>query len=425
MNQHTQIQPSRVLRELSKLPAGIFLAILFLYATDSRAASGVWINDASSVWSAGTNWAGGTIADGSGNIADSTLNNTNVDTVTLDSSRTLGALQFGNNISVGTNQWILNASGGSVLTLAGGTSSIAVSNGVAINTAVAALPIAGASGLTKIGNGTLTLAGANTYSGNTTVSGGTVKLTNNLAGIPNVTDPVLYMSFDDVVGATVFNQGIGGAGMNGTLFGGMAIVPGGRYGNALSVPAGNSTVSYLLINNPVVPLNGAAGNTWTVAMWVKTTTAGGVYLYQGAGAWVNANTEFYLQNGTQGDGAGTHQGGVRNSQAWVAGTAVVNDGNWHFLVMTCTNAVRTMYFDGALDATLSGAGSWGGNGTGNRARIGGSASTADSTIGLNGLIDEVYMYNRALSAAEVTTLMNASSGPNDSCLRCPAPPAWR
>ncbi|HEY4414765.1 MAG TPA: LamG-like jellyroll fold domain-containing protein, partial [Verrucomicrobiae bacterium] len=410
MKQDTQIQPARALRELFKLPAGIFLALMFLYGTDSRAASGVWINDGSSVWSAGTNWSGGVVADGSGNTADFTLNNTNADTVTLDSSRTLGALQFGNNASAGTNQWILNASGGSILTLAGGTPTIAVSNGVATNIAVAALPIAGASGLTKIGDGTLTLAGTNGYSGNTTVSAGTLKLTNTLTGI-STTDPVLYMSFDNVNGGAVINQGTGGAAMNGILTGGAAVVPGGRYGNALSIPAGNAFTSYVLINNAVVPLNGTAGNNWTVAMWVNTTTAGGVYAYQGSGGWVTANTEFYLENGTQGDGAGSHQGGVRNSQAWVSGTANVNDGTWHFLVMTCTNAVRTMYFDGVLDATLSGAGSWGGAGAGNQFRIGGAASAADSNIGLNGLIDEVYMYNRALSPAEVSALMGSSSGP--------------
>ena len=375
-----------------------------------------WTNDASSIWSDGTNWFNGTVASGVDATADfSTITITTNRFVTLDVPETIGSAIFGNAGTLANTNWILNSSGGSVLTLAvSGSPTVNVTN-----IAVVGAPIAGTQGLTKIGNGTLVLTAPNNYSGNTVVSTGTLKLTNTIAGISG-TDPVLYMSFDNVSGAAVVNQGSGGAAMNGTLFGGAAIVPGGRYGNALRIPAGNSTLSYVLINNAVVPLNGSAGNNWTVAMWVNTSTAGGVYLYQGSGGWVSANTEFYLENGTQGDGAGTHQGGVRNSQAWVSGTATVNDGNWHFLVMTCTNAVRTMYFDGALDATLSGAGSWTGAGAGNQIRIGGSASTADSTIGLNGLIDEVYMYNRALSAAEVATLMNASSGPTS--LASPLPP---
>ena len=38
-----------------------------------------------------------------------------------------------------------------------------------------------ATNITKLGAGTLTLAGSNTYRGNTTVSAGTLKLTNSLA----------------------------------------------------------------------------------------------------------------------------------------------------------------------------------------------------------------------------------------------------
>ena len=112
-------------------------------------------------------------------------------------------------------------------------------------------------------------------------------------------------------------------------------------------------------------------------------------MYQGSGGWVSGNTEFYLENGTQGDGAGTHQGGVRWGQAWVSGTATINDGLWHFLVMTMNNGTKTLYVDGAVDAILSGSGSWTGAGTGSQVRIGGTASGADSQVGLNGLIDEV------------------------------------
>lgn len=388
------------------------LAIFAAVAVQAQQ-NGVWTNDASSVWSASTNWLNGVVADGTGAIADFTLDNSNVDTVTMDTSHNLGTLLFGNNATIQTNRWIVNASGGSVLTLAGGTPTIAVSNGVSVNTATLSLPIAGSSGLTKVGNGTLLLASTNGYSGSTIVSGGVLKLTNSPLNV-SATDPVLYFSFDNVAGPTVINQGTGGAAMNGTLFGGAAVVPGGRYGNALSIPAGNSTVSYLLVNSSVVPLNIQAGNNWTVAMWLQTTTAGAAYFYQGSGGWASGNTEFYLENGTAGDGAGSHAGGVRFAQGWQSGTANINDGNWHFVVMTCTNAVKTLYVDGNVDPFISGVNQWSGSGTGTQVRIGGSASTADSTIGLNGLIDEVYMYNRALSQTEVNTIMNASVGPNDT-----------
>ena len=406
MNQNTQT--ARRQRDLSKLLSGMFIAFLCACVPTSRADSGTWINDASSVWSAPTNWQSGIVASGVDATADfSSIIITTNRTVTLDIPETVGNAVFGNAGTLANTNWILNASGGSVLTLGVSSGSPTVN---VTNIAVVSAPLAGTAGLTKTGTGTLVLAGTNSYTGNTVVSTGTLKLTNNITGISNI-DPVLYMSFDDVTGAAVVNQGSGGAIMNGTLFGGATIVPGGRYGNALSIPAGNSTVSYVLVNNAVVPLNITAGNNWTMAMWMKTTTPGGVYMYQGSGGWVTANTEFYLENGTPGDGAGTHAGGVRFAQGWESGTADLTDGNWHFVVMTCTNAVKTIYIDGAVDAFTAGVNQWNGAGAGNQIRIGGSAAGADSTIGLNGLIDEVYMYNRALVPAEITTLMNTPAGP--------------
>ena len=102
--------------------------------------------------------------------------------------------------------------------------------------------------------------------------------------------------------------------------------------------------------------------------------------------------------------AGTHAGGVRWGQGWETGTATVNDGNWHFVVLTCNNGVKAQYVDGALDAlTVNG---WSGTGTATQVRIGGTADSGDGNAALNGLIDEVYIYNRTLSQAEVQQLYN-------------------
>jgi autotransporter-associated beta strand protein len=256
----------------------------------------------------------------------------------------------------------------------------------------------------------LVLGGTNGYTGLTAVNAGTLQLT-NINNTASSNAPVLYLSFDNVTNGVVVNQGSGGHAMDGFLMGNASIVPGGRYGNALNIPAGAATAGYVFVNNAVVPLNITAGNTWTVAMWIQTTTAGAAYFYQGAGGWASGNTEFYLENGTAGDGAGSHVGGVRYAQGWESGTATINDGNWHFIVMTCTNAVKTIYVDGAVDAFISGVNQWSAAGTGTQLRIGGTAASSDSQIALGGLIDEVYIYNRALGQTEIQSVMNTSSGP--------------
>jgi hypothetical protein len=162
---------------------------------------------------------------------------------------------------------------------------------------------------------------------------------------------VLHLSFDNVSGTNVINNGTGGTAMNGTLTGTASIVSGGRYGNALSIPAGAATNAYVLVNNPVVAMTGAA--SWTIGMWAKTTTAGGVYAYQGSGSWASGNMTFYLNEGSD-SGYGTKAGGVSYAQGWEEGSTTINDGNWHFLVMTCNGSTKAMFVDGNVDAVNCG-----------------------------------------------------------------------
>src|SRR5437899_6187375 len=98
-------------------PTLILALVVLAGAAGARATSGTWTNNAGSVWSDPTNWLAGTVADGTDAIADfSTLDITGDRTVTLDSSRNIGSLLFGD-VS-GAQNWFLNASSGNSLTLA-------------------------------------------------------------------------------------------------------------------------------------------------------------------------------------------------------------------------------------------------------------------------------------------------------------------
>lgn len=151
---------------------GCALIALPILCVSSHAVDGTWTNNANSTWGTAANWFGGTIADGIDGVADfSTINITANRTVTLNTSRSIGTLRFGD--TTPSANWILDASVGSILTLqvTAGTPTIDVVN----QTATISLVLAGSQGLDKTGAGVLVLSGANTYSGDTTISAGTLR----------------------------------------------------------------------------------------------------------------------------------------------------------------------------------------------------------------------------------------------------------
>ena len=397
-----------------KLNRIVLIAALMLLVPTAFAASGTWTNDANSAWSVGTNWLNSVVANGTDATADfSTIDITANRTVTLDSSRTIGNLTFAD--TNGAQAWLLNGTAGSILTLAtsSGTPTITVTNSATISASVA-----GSSGLTKAGSGTLLLAGTNSFTGTTTVGAGVLSLTNslNLAGGSTVTNtgPIIYFSFDNISGGYVYNQGVGGHADDGILVGAAALIPSGTArGSCLFVGPTNKAAGYVFVNNPGPMLN-AAGSSWTVAMWVKVSQNGSALAYQGSGVWASGNTILYADNpNPENLATSTHMGLVGHTRFWEAGTSNIVDNVWHLLVYTSTSGNHTNYVDGTVDPLLDNSFA-GAAATGNQLWVGGTPNNpADGNLwGASGaMIDEFYMYNRALSQAEVTALYSASSGP--------------
>jgi len=154
--------------------------------------NGAWDVDANGNWSYAADWSSGLVGDGIGYTADfSTLNLTADRTVTLDSSRNIGTLKFGD--TGGTQNWFLTNSSGSTLTLNNNSASPAIA---VANTATISAPLAGTNGFTKSGAGTLVLSGSNSLSGtlyadtqSTTTSDGAVRIAQS-AAVADVATPI-------------------------------------------------------------------------------------------------------------------------------------------------------------------------------------------------------------------------------------------
>ena len=156
-----------------------------------------WIQTAGGTrnWTDGANWDDGTVPNpGSGATIDfSTVNiaaNTNL---VLGADRTAQLWKFGD--TSGGQTWTVNS--GNTLTLAGTAPGFQINNSTTLVNSV----VAGSAGLAKTGSGNLTLTAANTYTGPTFVTAGTLRIGNG--GTTGSLDPASTITNN---GSIVFNR---------------------------------------------------------------------------------------------------------------------------------------------------------------------------------------------------------------------------
>ncbi len=159
----------------------VMLAVCLIAVSESSSVvhAGTWNNTAGGSWALPANWD--SLPNAVDAVADfSTLNLTANATVTLDGNFKVGTLNFGD--TTPSNNWTVSA--GTPV----GILTLDVSTGPAIvnvvnQTATISAVVAGNDGITKNGAGTLTLSGANTFTGGLNISAGALRLsTSGTAG---------------------------------------------------------------------------------------------------------------------------------------------------------------------------------------------------------------------------------------------------
>ena len=201
-----------------------------------------------------------------------------------------------------------------------------------------------------------------------------------------------------------FNEGTGTTstdlsanGHTATLLNGPAWAA-GKYGSALSFDGVNDEVS--VANSSTLNLG---SSNFTVMMWVKRNALGGgvqhhLFSKCVATGWESGCKEFYFSSNTL--RFGSYATGDSNSVS-------IADTNWHHIALVftrSTNAVQ-FYVDGTLRTTATK--NLEADGAGHVMVIGNHLSSYP----FSGLIDEVRIYNQALTAAQVTTDMNTPLTP--------------
>jgi hypothetical protein len=200
-------------------------------------------------------------------------------------------------------------------------------------------------------------------------------------------------------------------GNNGTLENGVSFAL-GEVDDAFSF---NGSDQYVLIGQPV-PANLQIQNALTFSQWIYVTSypAGGTYATI-VGSEDNANTAgagIYLDGAVATDvPPGAIEFDIGNGSAWsIAQTTTQLPLNQWVLVtaIATANNPQQIYFNGVIQPTLNPGSVW--NGTisynGSWFAIG---QTVSNNWPFNGLIDEVQVYNVALTADQILGIYNAGS----------------
>ncbi|WKZ29719.1 MAG: DUF2341 domain-containing protein [Candidatus Dojkabacteria bacterium] len=202
--------------------------------------------------------------------------------------------------------------------------------------------------------------------------------------------PVVYLDFDESAGTTAFDKS--GSGNNGTLVNDPSRVSDCIKGNCLNFDGTNDLVT--VANNPSFNF----GSGWTISAWVNPatsqTTSPTIFRYG-----TSASSEVFILDAP----SGLWRVAARNTSnvATIMSTSEPMVPNkWVYVVATFNGSTLSLWLDGKLIATqaFSGTPKTIGNTT---IAIGNSPENSNALLRYRGQIDEVKIYDRALSQSDI------------------------
>ena len=229
-------------------------------------------------------------------------------------------------------------------------------------------------------------------------------------------DLVAHWKLDEGSGDTAFDSS--GNNYHATLVNNPVWVPGKIGAGALNLEAGGyGGIQGLFYQGSGFP-------EVSVCAWIRTSSSGGQYI-------VSFDRNEYYRLEINGEGAGDGQVGwdvmTDAGQNDYGSVARVDDGRWHHVAGVFDNGTSTIYVDGDPQPSAS-LGTTFGDGTDVRyGYLGvGSESTAfdlpprTPASFFDGDMDEVYIYHRALTPAEIAYLADDTPGDSELYIQVPS-----
>ena len=206
-----------------------------------------------------------------------------------------------------------------------------------------------------------------------------------------------YYTFDD--GTSTIASDSSGNGNYATLVNGPVWTTAGELNGAITF---NGSTSYVQ-----TPVFASIPQSITLGVWIKPNASGGVVMTEqgNAGAWHDSQIEVETNNTIK---VCVWTGGLT---CVTAATGIVY-GNWYHVVLDYDGAAHMLqaYVNGTLTASVAATKQYPGSGL--SYGIGQPESTnAGNGSGFSGSVDDLYIYNRALSASEVAALYQSAVTP--------------